>query len=101
MHPFCGYALSVMGHYKEAFLMIETIMCPKYSTLWVIVDRSLGVFLVSTINDCLHGSFNALHHIKNHQQKTNGTFLWRVPLSSANPKKIKTAKSLNQHKQKT
>lgn len=100
MHNFCGYVLSMVGHYKEAFLMTETITCPKYSTVWIIAVRSLGVFLVLTINDCLHGSFIELHHIKNHEQKTNDTFLWRSPLSSSNPKKIKMAKSLNQYKQK-
>jgi len=81
--------------------MIETIMGPKYSTVWIIADRSSGVFLVLAINDCLHESFNALHHLKKHQQKTNDTFLCRVPLSSANPTKIKTAEFVNQHKQKT
>lgn len=101
MHHFCGYILSMMAHYKEAFLMIETITCAKYSSVWIIAYRSLGVFLVLTINDSLHGSFIVLHHIKNHKQKTSDTFLWRSPLSSSNPKKIKMAKSLNQHKQKT
>lgn len=81
--------------------MMETITCPKYSTVWIIAERSLGVFLALTINDCLHGSFIELHHIKNCKQKTNGTFLWRSPLGSSIPKKIKLAKSLNQHKQKT
>lgn len=81
--------------------MAETIMCPKYSRVWGIADRSLGTFWGLTINDCLHESFKALHHTENHQQKTKGTFLWRVPLNSANPKKIKPASSLNQRKQKT
>lgn len=67
MHNFCGYVLSMMGNYKEAFLMIETITCPEYSTVWIIADRSLGVFLVLTINECLHGNFIELHHIKKPQ----------------------------------
>lgn len=64
--------------------MIETIMCPQYSTAQIIVDRSLGVFLALTINDCLHENFNALHHIKKHQEKKKKQKKqWHIPSESS------------------